>query len=209
MREFNGEALNFNRQMRLDRAVDQLIDICSGIVAESVINTKVLVLLRTWMSEHREVCQSFPGNQIAHRVEIVMDDGVITTEEHLDLLETLQQISGNRFIEAGAADPERSAIPTDVDPVITFDGKRYCFTGKFAFGPRGRCEDAVTTRGAISDKNVTQDLDYLVIGALVSKDWKHETYGQKIERALEIRERTQIRPVILSEEQWIVVVETS
>lgn len=207
MREFNGEALNFNRQMRLDRAVDQLIGLCSGIVADGVINTEELVFLRMWLSEHREVCESFPGNQIARRIEIAMDDGVITSEEHLDLLETLQQISGNRFVETGAADPEGPAIPADADPVITFASKRYCFTGKFAFGPRGRCEDAVTTRGAVCDKNVTQDLDYLVIGALVSKDWKHETYGRKIERALEIREKSGARPAILSEEQWIAAID--
>lgn len=62
MREFNGEPLNFNRQMRLDRAVDQLIGLCSGIVADGGINTEELAFLGTWISEHREVCESFPGS---------------------------------------------------------------------------------------------------------------------------------------------------
>lgn len=203
MGDLCGERSNFNAKARLDRAADQLLGICSGIVADGEINHRELAFLSTWLAEHREVCEIFPGKQIARRLAEVMADGRVSVEEHSDLLLILQQISGNSFIDTGAAAPAAPAIPADESPVIEIPGKSFCFTGTFAFGSRGKCEAAVKALGACCGKDVTLALDYLVIGAGVSPDWKHETYGRKIERALEIRSGGQSTPVIILEEQWV------
>ena len=42
-------------------------------------------------------------------------------------------------------------------------------------------------------------LDYLVIGKYVSKAWKHESYGAKIEKAMNYRDRFG-RPAIIPED---------
>lgn len=204
MIDLGGECLNFNAKGRLDRAADQLLGICAGIVADGEINQQELAFLSTWLAEHREVCDIFPGNQIARRIAAVMADGMVSAEEHGDLLLLLQQISGNSFFDTGAAAPAAPAIPADESPVIQIPGKSFCFTGAFAFGSRGKCEAAVKALGACCGKDVTLALDYLVIGAGVSPDWKHETYGRKIERALAIRNSGQATPVIILEEQWVV-----
>lgn len=187
MSGFNGERLNFNAAHRLKRATDQLIGICSGIAADGVVNEQEVAFLSTWLSENRAVCADFPGREIHARIGEIMSDGVVSKEERDDLLGILQQISGNRFIDTGSAQPDGAAIPADENPTIVFPGKHFCYTGKFAFGIRSRCEEAVIKRGGHADGDVTRKLDYLVLGIEVSEDWKHHTYGRKIEHAMKLR----------------------
>jgi NAD-dependent DNA ligase len=85
---------------------------------------------------------------------------------------------------------------------IHFVERRFCFTGKFAYGPRKKCQDAVMARGAIIDDDVTKQTHYLVLGAFVSPDWKHESYGRKIERAHALRGQGG-GPLIITEEVWL------
>lgn len=203
MQNFNGEALRFNSAHRLKRAIDQLIGICAGIVADGELNDAEIAFLNTWLRDNEAVCAEFPGKQISARLTNVLADGLVTADERADLIELLQQISGNRFVETGSAESDAPAIPADQVGEIIFEGRRFCFTGKFAFGTRKRCEEAVIARGGFADGDVTKALDYLVLGCGVSKDWKHESYGRKIERAQQLREDGGRKPVIVAEEHWV------
>lgn len=203
MTEFNGEALNFNASRRLHRAIDQLIGICSGIIADGVINDQEIAFVSTWLAENKAVCVEFPGKQIAERLNTVLADGKVSTDERGELLSLFKQISGNGFSDTGATNPEGAAVPADVSPEIVLAGKRFCFTGKFAFGSRGRCEAAVVDCGGEVINDITKSLDYLVLGVGVSKDWKHETYGRKIEKALQMRAAGSERPIIVAEADWV------
>lgn len=195
---------NFNKQMRLDRAADQLIGICSGIAADGVVNKDEVAFLSSWLDDHREVCGHFPGNVLSERIAAILDDGFISDDEREDLLQALRQISGNHFVETGAASPESPAVQADEVVAVEFSGKVFCLTGKFVFGPRARCQEATASLGAQCESDVTKRTDYLVIGSLVSPDWKHETYGRKIEKAMKLREEHGIKPMIITEEQWVV-----
>jgi hypothetical protein len=201
-KDLSGERSNFNSQLRLDRAADQLIGICSGISADGVVNKDEAKFLSAWIAEHREVCSIFPGAILAERLASIMADGIINDEELKDLLQTLQQISGNHFTDTGAASPDSPAIQADTPDVIEFAGRRFCLTGKFVFGTRATCEGATSKLGAICHSDVTLKTDYLVIGSLVSPDWRHETYGRKIERAMGLRDEGYLKPIIITEEQW-------
>lgn len=200
-----GQRSNFNAGMRKDRAVDQLIGICSGIVADGEINPAEVAFLRVWLSEHQEACRVFPGDLISRRLELILADGVVTSEERQDLLELLQQIAGHDFLETGSAAPEGPAIPADENPTIIIPGKSFCFTGKFAYGTRAKCEDAVLSRGGLPENSVTRALDYLVLGVGVSPDWRHETYGRKIERAMELRGEGRALQIV-AEADWVQVI---
>lgn len=87
-------------------------------------------------------------------------------------------------------------------PKIVFKGKRFCFTGKFAFGQRKSCVEAIEARGGEFSKNVAVGLDYLVIGTLGNPQWIRENYGRKIEKAILLR-REQGIPAIVSEDHWL------
>ena len=87
---------------------------------------------------------------------------------------------------------------------IEFTGKRFMFTGKFSFGTRKECQAAVNGRGGNtpSKKSISQEIDYLVIGAEGSKAWKRGSYGNKIEAAI-LSRREHGSPAIISEEHWV------
>jgi hypothetical protein len=88
-------------------------------------------------------------------------------------------------------------------PPVEFNGRSFIFTGKFSYGTRKSCQSAVTDRGgyAPSQKYVSPEIDYLVIGAEGSKVWKRGSYGNKIEAAILAR-REHGSPAIISEEHW-------
>jgi NAD-dependent DNA ligase len=91
----------------------------------------------------------------------------------------------------------------DPAPSIDFAGHSFMFTGKFEFGTRKACQNAVTERGgsAPSQKSVSREIDYLVIGSGGSKAWKRGSYGNKIEAAV-LSRREHGSPAIVSEEHW-------
>ena len=47
------------------------------------------------------------------------------------------------------------------------------------------------------------DTSYVVLGTYVTPAWKHQSYGEKIERAMEYRERRGVGLSIVHEEDWL------
>jgi len=92
----------------------------------------------------------------------------------------------------------------DPAPSIDFAEHSFIFTGKFDFGTRKACQNAVIELGgsAPSKKSVSREIDYLVIGSGGSKSWKRGSYGNKIEAAV-LSRREHGTPAIISEEHWI------
>jgi NAD-dependent DNA ligase len=91
----------------------------------------------------------------------------------------------------------------DPAPDVVFESRSFCFTGIFVYGggDREQCKAAVRARGGYCHERPTHDLNYLVVGSFVQPDWAHQTYGRKIESALELK-RAGTNCKIISEEHW-------
>jgi NAD-dependent DNA ligase len=87
-------------------------------------------------------------------------------------------------------------------PAITFEGNNFLFTGTCVYGTRKECQVAVEQLGGINAKSVTKNLNYLVLGTYVTDSWVHESYGRKIEKAMQYRGQG-IPITIITEEHWI------
>ncbi len=89
------------------------------------------------------------------------------------------------------------------EPVIVFPRRAFVFTGKFDFGERKKCQDAVIKKGGATPnvKFVSENIDYLVIGQQGSPVWKRGSYGNKIASAILTR-REHGKPAIVSEIHW-------
>lgn len=107
------------------------------------------------------------------------------------------EIVGREVAEAGPFD-----IP---EPIVRFRGSSFLFTGKFDFGTRKECQNAVIDQGgsAPSGVSASRAIDYLVIGCGGSKSWAKSSYGRKIEAAI-LSRREHGKPSIISEEHWVV-----
>ena len=161
-----------------------------------------VLFLDTWLKDNPEILNDWPANIIASRIEAILADGIIMKEEAEDLQETLAQIVGGNIEETGVAGGLSTQLPVDPNPAIEIPDRTFVFTGKFIYGPRSKCQKAIIELGGSVAKNISKSLDYLVIGALASTDWKYTSHGRKIEKAVKYRD-SGCRIVIVAEQDWV------
>lgn len=191
----------FNWQRNLRKSMQALLGLCQGLIADDRLSPEEIVFLDTWLKENDAVTREWPGTVIACRVARILADGIVTSEEADDLKETLAQITGDAFKEHGVASGMSMSFPVTPVHSILFEGRSFCFTGKFIYGPRARCQQATEALGGSCAGNVTQQLDFLVIGGLASRDWVNTSYGRKIQKAVQYRDRGSAIAII-DEENW-------
>lgn len=180
---YQRQAAAFRNEMRSSCAA--LVGMVQGVLADGQLNDTEIRFLGQWLTEAQNVSMTWPGTVISAQIQSVLADGIITSEERAHLVETLGQLLGGRLDEVA-----ESSFVTElaIDRLQELDiaGKQFCFTGDFVFGPRKVCEQAVVLRGGAIG-GVTKKLHYLVVGGLGSPEWKHGSFGTKIEKAVILR----------------------
>ena len=190
-----------NRKRTGDRQVDTLIGFCSGLVADGYVNQKESESLRKWLIATSAADYTPLIQNLLNRVDTMLSDGTLDESEAKELFDLLVQLTGNDF-EVGELN-KATTLPLCVpEPEIIVSGSRFCLTGTFAFGKRIECVNVISERGGCVGSKVLRSTDFLVIGTYVTDSWIHESYGRKIEQAVELRNKgVPIR--IVSEQAWI------
>ena len=186
----DGQPLNrtFNTARLNDRAIDELIGICRGVLADGEVVANEARFLQQWMENNRHVIDQWPANVLFPRIQEMLQDGVLDLEEQGELLDVLHDITGGNRSEPDTGTSASTCLPfCNPLPEIVFDGKVFCLTGKFVTGPRKQCEAVVESLGGKAWPRITKELDYLVVGEIGSTDWIHSTHGRKIEKGVELR----------------------
>ena len=160
--------------------------IATGLIADGVLNDEEIRFLADWLMVHDEVCFEWPGDIIAARVKAVLSDGVITDPERQHLLATLQDLIGTKS-EALSAATHVCELSFDDEAQVSFMGLVFCLTGNFVYAPREVCEGEIVKRGGAVKPGVSKKTDYVVVGSLGSQEWKHGSYGTKVQKAMELK----------------------
>lgn len=181
------------------RQIDELVGIARGLVADEKINQAEVEFLQKWLVANAEISDQPIIRVLYDRVREILADGVLDEEETAELLDTLNRFSSRDF-ELGETLKSTSLPLCDPAPTLSFPGQRYCFTGTFNFGQRRDCERAVTERGAEAG-GLTQKTNVLVIGVYATESWKHSSFGNKIIKACEFRDKG-LPIAIVSEQHW-------
>jgi NAD-dependent DNA ligase len=163
------------------RSAGALIGIAQGLICDRHLTDQEIHFLNDWLTQNDEIAWSFPGDIVHKKIKDVLADGIITDEERTHLLAALQQLIGGDE-KSLAAPTHVSELSYDDVKICEFPEMRFCLTGDFVYGPRESCERQIKNRGGIVG-NVTKALRYLVIGDLASREWKHGSFGTKIEKA--------------------------
>ena len=199
-----GQPLNryFNKKRREDRGVDELIGLAKGINADGVVNQAEAEFLAGWLERNKDIRDTWPVNILDKRIDSMLRDGVLDSQESLELFDLLHQLTGQNA-PAEIVENWSTALPLDhpAPPIIVRD-RVFCFTGKFVSGTRRDCQQAVEDRGGFIASGPSRKTDYLVIGILGSEDWIHTSYGRKIEKAIEIKQKG-FNVAIISEDHWV------
>lgn len=200
----HGQPLNkrFNARRVAERAIDEMLGICKGILADGVVVPMEVEYLQAWMRSNEETADLWPASVLAERLRRIFSDGRVDPGEQEDLQELLQAVTGERE-DTPIAERKSTQLPLD-DPMpdLNFDGRLFCFTGKFTFGTRNACQEAVVHLSGQCQSNPTKKTDYLVIGFLGSRDWIHTTHGRKIEAVVQNRQKG-ARTAIIDEDHWV------
>lgn len=182
------------------RQIDELIGIARGLCADGVLNDSEVQFLQKWLA----VSVDLSGQPVIARLYELVDealrDGLVDDDERAQLFDTLHALGDTTF-ELGEVLKPATLPLCSPPPDVSFPGMRFCFTGTFNLGRRQDCERAVEERGGYAG-SLTQDTDYLIVGAYVTDSWKHSSFGNKIERAVEMRDEKGIPISIISEQHW-------
>jgi hypothetical protein len=185
----------------LKQSLGELLGLARGMLADRELSDSEIQFLQSWLAEHIEVTRAFPGNVIQSRIEEVLEDGIITGEERDYLVETLNLLIEGR-LEQVAEKIDMAELWFDEAGEIDFDRSHFCLTGNFIYGPIRLCSVATQMRGGEVRPTVSEDVQYLVVGALGLDEWREGGLGLQIETAM--RMRASGKPVkIIPEDSWV------
>ena len=190
----------YNAKRIKDRGVDELIGLCKGFIADGEVNEAETRFMLEWLEANRCVASDWPGNVLYARAYEFLRDGVLDKNERAELFDLLSKVSGH--IPGACTVQTSSTLPfDDPQPPVLFEEQIFVLTGRFAYGTRQECTDAIHNLGGWVRPTVLKDTDFVVVGTLASPDWAHTSYGRKIEAALALRSvGTGIH--IVSEDHW-------
>lgn len=190
----------FNRKSIDDRQIDTLIGISKGLLADGKVDQSEAEFLHSWLIQSRQTTDNPVITNLLARVDSMLEDDVLDPDESAELLALLHKITGEPSAVGELA--KTSSLPVDepVPPVI-FERNLFLFTGTCVYGTRRDCQAAIEQLGGINAKSVNKKLNYLVLGTYVTDSWIHESYGRKIEKAMQYRDDG-IPISIITEEHW-------
>jgi NAD-dependent DNA ligase len=191
----------FGRDRISVRQVDELIGIARGLCADGMLNDAEVEFLQKWLVVNADVSKQPIVNRLYYRVHHIFSDGFVDEDERSELFETLNAFSDTSFELGEVLKPTTLPLCSPA-PDIGFHGRQFCFTGTFNLGRRTECEKAVVERGGYAG-SLTQDTNYLVIGAYITDSWLHSTCGTKIIKAVKMRDEKGVPISIVSEQHWV------
>jgi len=184
----------------MKRSFGALVGIAQGVLCDQKLVDQEIRFLDAWLTENDAIAAEWPGDVVHQRIRAALADGVITESERAHLVETLQQLIGGR-LEDLASSTHVTSLAFDDVAQVEFPGARFCLTGEFVFAPREKCAAEIEQRGGAVSHNVTKNLRYLVVGGLGSPEWKHGSFGTKIEQAIRYK-REGLPILIVHEKRW-------
>lgn len=191
----------YNRKDIHDRQVDTLIGLSKGLIADGIVNRDEANFLYSWLIQNQAASASPLIQNLLLKVDAMLADGQLDTDESTELFSILRSISGDAS-EIGELSKTTSLPLNAPAPKILFENNSFLFTGTCAFGTRKQCQEIIESLGGVNAGSVTKSLNYLVLGTYVTDSWAHETFGRKIEKAIEYRNGG-VPLCIVSEAHWL------
>jgi hypothetical protein len=160
-----------------------LIGMLSGVAADGLLKEVEVAALNQWTEEWSHLRGLWPYDEVCAIAGSMLAANRIAQDKPylLDL--------ANQLPIAGAEDTPPLVLKgvCAVDPLITFRGRTFVFTGESQLCERRELQLLVSERGARYSERVTRETDYLVVCDGGSQVWAFSCYGRKIEQAYAMR----------------------
>jgi hypothetical protein len=144
--------------------VQEFLGIIKSIIHSNDFSSVSIKNLKDWMNRHPELDSELVYKKIKLKIEQGDDLRACFNE---------------------CVDPVKSA---DYD-AIDIDGKLFCMTGNFSFGTKTDVELFIIAHGGKIHPSVTRAVDYVLVGNEGDPGWSYGTYGAKVKKAMEMKEK--------------------
>lgn len=156
---------------RETQATQFLQGLVLGIAADKKIEDAEILGLQKWLYENDFLQGHFPYDRILDKIEDILKDGIITADEKEELKDLFDEIN-NPVKELNKS-------------VVEFEGKSFCLSGNFSYGPKAKVEEYIISKGGTIDKKVKKSTDYVVVATSGSDRYSNGSYGSKVKAAME------------------------
>lgn len=97
----------FTSRARLEKSVNSLLGMVEGLVIDSSINPSEVSFLNMWLAEHDDVRHLHPYNELVPVVQAAVADGVLTEDEHDDIVWLCERLRSTEYFDKTTADLQR------------------------------------------------------------------------------------------------------
>lgn len=199
------DTMTFNKSRLKAANVSELYGLCLGILADGYVDDSEIAFLLDWVKARPHLLRDPVVSEMMSIILRALEKGGDDSQN--SILEALLSFTGSPI-----PDKEHSSVPSglplcEVIPDIEQKGCVFCCTGTFDLGSRGDCQKLIEQAGGLFSKGVTKKVDYLVIGNKVTPDWKQQSYGAKIIKAMEYRDSSNVSISIITEKDFIKVLD--
>lgn len=194
----------FNARVVEDRKMDTLIGLSKGLLADGKLVQEEVEFLFNWLVQNKGSNNPVITN-IENKVIEILHDGIVDKEEAQELFDILKKLNGDDTEFGEVAKPTNLPLCSP-KPEVEINGSTFLFTGTFNYGTRSQCTKLLVEHGGVAAKSVTKKINYLVIGSYVTDSWAHESFGRKIEKAIEYRDARASNIKIISENHWLEII---
>lgn len=74
--------------------IPELLGLCKGVLADGTINLAEAQFILRWIKDRDNVLEAWPADVLYRLLCKVLEDGTLTEEEELELIELLEEITG-------------------------------------------------------------------------------------------------------------------
>lgn len=172
-------------------SMQRLHAILGGITSDGHVNELEIRGLSEWLEEHSYLKSCWPFDEVDSIVTAVLMDNRVDDDEREMLFRFFSEFLPDNEIQTIASPiafvGETITAVCASCPEVRFTNAKFCFTGASSKFKRTELAEIVTSLGGTTTKSVTQDTDYLIVGADGNPAWAYACYGRKVEKAIELR----------------------
>jgi len=97
----------FTGKGRLEKSINSLVGLLEGVTIDGKVTPGEVQILRTWLSDHQDVANRHPFNELVPVLSAAIADGVLDPEEREDLLWLCQRLRSTEYYDKVTADLQR------------------------------------------------------------------------------------------------------
>jgi hypothetical protein len=171
--------------------IDELIGICQGILADNLINKDEIDFIYGWIQgkfSKDEIKKFFIVNYIYNNLEKSLETSNLNDKDFNNFKNKLKNII---------------SLDSILDNINSIENNSICCCSGIFSEDKTTIKQILKNKNITITKNVTLDINYLIIGSLGNPEWKHGLYGNKIEKAIDYRDKKKTGLVIISEQQLL------